>query len=150
MNPIDFSLMRQALPAAGMLLCVRAAYLSRKLLKIKLESPAILWVGTLLLLIFHIGWKNIPFWINGIHHQQACCIDTDPKSLPPLTLWYGIIWYLGSMCFLIFTLLSPFFLAIVLYKNTHLRKHTPSLLLLLLIHFLLFQMSPGYYDWLLD
>lgn len=135
----------------GMLLCLYSGYQTLKIFQSGLSPLLIFYAGALMLFIFHIGWKNIPFWINNLHHLKAGSGLYDPKVLIPITSSVGLIWYFINLIFLVLTLLSPvFLLMIICLTKSFPLKYDGSILTLMLLNFSLFQLTPDYYEWLLD
>lgn len=135
----------------GMLLCLYSGYQTLKIFQSGPSPRLIFYAGALMLFIFHIGWKNIPFWINNLHNLKAGSGLYDPKVLIPLTSSVGLFWYFINLSFLMLTILTPVILLMsICLKKSFPLKYYGSILTLMLLNFLLFQLTPDYYEWLLD
>jgi hypothetical protein len=104
------------------------------------------------LLIYHLGWKVIPYYGNGLHNA-AMPIDSgfyDPKALPPMNGILGYIWGLG----LFFTEIMMLLLLpiLLIYK---LNKKSPGIFVLATLqlctaHALLQTLTPDFWLWFMD
>lgn len=107
----------------------------------------------LFVLIFHIGWKNYPFWINGLHNTPYS-IDGgryDPKALLPLAIpFIGSIWGMGVLLLYFFSAVSPFFIIGFFALKKLSLKSTLALFVILFFNILLFYLTPDYMQWFLD
>ena len=102
------------------------------------------------LIIFHLGWKDYPFWVNGLHHVNASGGDYDPKLLLPITSFYGSCWYFGVILFYFLTFFAPVYL-IAGWSFGRLSKiHFFRLMMVWIINISLFSLTPSYLEWLLD
>ncbi len=138
---IDFSLL---LVAAALVVMVR--------LCMQKIAPETLIIGMFAcLLIYHLGWKFIPYYGNGLHHA-AMPISSgfyDPKALPPMNGILGYIWGLGLFCTEIMMMLLPILLIYQLIKKS------PGILVLAtmqlcIAHALLQTLTPDFWAWFMD
>lgn len=57
---------------------------------VRKDHPISLLDFTLFLLIFSIGWRAYPYWVNGLQYVQPEMVY-DPKALLPMTI-FGELW----------------------------------------------------------
>lgn len=104
------------------------------------------------LLIYHLGWKLIPYYGNGLH-KAAMPIGSgfyDPKALPPMNGILGYIWGLGLFyAEILMMLLLPILLVYRLIKKS------PGIFVLAALqlctaHALLQTLTPDFWAWFMD
>jgi len=104
------------------------------------------------LLIYHLGWKLIPYYGNGLHNA-AMPISSgfyDPKALPPMNGILGYIWGLGLFCAeIVMMLLLPILLAYRLLKKSA-GIFVLAALQLCTAHALLQTLTPDFWAWFMD
>jgi hypothetical protein len=106
--------------------------------------------GAFTLSIFSLGWKNFPYWINGVYQAyiRGQGADFDPKALIPMT-WIGEVWRFGVL------LLYPaVFLGLIfsLFFAVKIRSWSLSLsiMTLFLLNLFCFLGPLNYLTWLMD
>ena len=104
------------------------------------------------LLIYHLGWKLIPYYGNGLHNA-AMPISRgfyDPKALPPMNGILGYIWGLGLFCTeIVMMLLLPILLVYRLIKKSA-GIFVLAALQLCTAHALLQTITPDFWVWFMD
>lgn len=114
------------------------------------NSKPIILSASLALSTLSVGWKNFPYWVNGVYqayiHNQGG--DFDPKALMPMT-WIGEFWRFGVILLYMAVLLVLPILIFFAIKigNRWLRLSVVGLSFLTI---LCFYYAPNYLSWLMD
>lgn len=117
--------------------------------------PATL-VGGCALACFAFGWRNTPYWANGVYRSdlgEFAYIDMDPKALPPMS-WIGELWRLPVLFFpLILFVMSASVFPLVGWAWQNERARVRPLLAVLVVGVAwipLFWRVRDYTAWLMD
>jgi hypothetical protein len=106
----------------------------------------------LLLAIFHIGFKNYPYWAIGLQHAKHSLASGyyDPKALLQETGFIGTVWYASMLLFLSLSICSIAFLLLLLFcKKISLRQFCCGFIVYL-FNLILLMLTPDFIPWLLD
>lgn len=139
---IDFSLL---------LVVTAFAFMVRQCMR-KTNSETLLMGMFTCLLIYHLGWKLIPYYGNGLHNAAMPTSSGfyDPKTLPPINGIVGYTWGLGLFCAEIWMmLLLPILLVFRLIKKS-MGIFVLAALQLCTAHALLQTLTPDFWAWFMD
>lgn len=105
---------------------------------------------------FAFGWRNIPYWANGVYRTDLGefeYLDMDPKALPPM-IWIGEFWRLPVALFPIALLvMTAAVFPLVGWAWMHERARIRPLLAIFTVGVAwvpMFWRVDNYFGWLLD
>jgi hypothetical protein len=114
--------------------------------------------ASMALFSLQIGWLAFPFWVNGVFQAYSgnapsnAVLDFDPAALMPM-IWVGEIWRLGASLLYVGSLAGVIALFIFNCDITIVRrtwKQGLVTLILLVMTFSVFYVTPNYVQWLAD
>ena len=106
----------------------------------------------LLLAIFHIGFKNYPFWTSGLQHAKHAIESGyyDPKALLQETEFIGAVWYASMLLFIPLSICSIAILLILLFCNKVNTRQFWWGFILYSFNIILLMLTSDFIPWLLD
>jgi len=106
----------------------------------------------LLLAIFHIGFKNYPFWTSGLQHAKHAIESGyyDPKALLQETEFIGAVWYASMLLFIPLSICSIAILLILLFCNKVNTRQFWCGFILYSFNIILLMLTSDFIPWLLD
>jgi hypothetical protein len=125
------------------------------LIQLKLRNynwPQLTFSIGLWLIIIHLGFKNYPFWMLGLQHALHPIASGlyDPKLFLKEVGFLGEVWYLMLLIFYLLSLQVPIFITMMMFLKKITIKDFCKWMFIVLLNTLLFQLTPNYFDWLLD